>query len=166
MSTSYNNVIKAGGKALFDDASSVITSAVSFNQGDLIAYDATNDRLKAFAADTDSATLVGVARCKVVSGKLASPYSTATDAAEAAGAIVGPEYGGLYELTMKTADAFNPGDLVYSAGTDPQLITSVDSGAGSEVVGIYVGKAVGSAAAGQKGQFVIGCRYPENVLKF
>lgn len=164
MSTAKNNVIKAGKKSLFDDATNVITSAVSFKQGDLLAYDATNDRLKAVAADADSATLVGVARCTVVSGKLQSPYSTATDAAEAAGAIVGPEYGGVYELIMKTGDVFNPGDLIYVTA-DPQTVTSVDAGAGSDVIGVYQGPVVASAAAGQLGYFVIGCRYPENALK-
>ncbi len=95
----------------------------------------------------------------VTSGKLAGPYDglTPVDAAQVSPEFTGPKYGCVGQPVLKTSDAFNPGDKVYLVeGGDSQTV-SVTAG-GAESVGIYVGPAVASAAAGQRGFVRLGFR--------
>lgn len=161
-----NNIVRSvSPKSIFESAKAVITSAVSFNQGDLIAFDDTNNRLKAVAATADAAAILGVARQTIVSGKVVSPYSgTAVDAAQAIEDIAGPVYGVVASLKLKSGDTFAPGDKVYVTVTDAQTVTVTDPGDGNHV-GIYQGAQV-TAGASSKGDILVGARFGMASLSF
>jgi hypothetical protein len=147
-------------KSIFASAQPVLSSAVSFNQGDLIAFDTTDKILKAVTADTDGANILGVAPVSVSGGKIVSPYQgTAVDAAQAITDMSGPIFGVVAKLKLLAGDAFEPGDKVYlTVAGDAQTVTSTDPGDHMHV-GIYQGVSVGSAAAGQEGEVLVGARY-------
>ena len=159
-----NNITReVARKSVFPDASDLTSAAVTYDQGDILCLK--GGLVQRSTADADTANSLGVAVAKVVAGKLAGPYDglTAVDAAQAAGKIPGPAYGVVASLTLKTSDAFNPGDLVYHDVSDPQTVT-ITQGAGAEAIGVYVGSAVASAAAGQKSEVHIGSQFPGGVL--
>lgn len=150
------------GQTLFDDIKSVVSSSVSWKQGDLLAFDTSAHVLKLVAATSDAVTFCGIADNYVTSGKLVGPYDglTPVDAAQSGPSAIGPKYGVVASLKLHTGDAFNPGDKVYlSNGDDSQTVTSTDPG-GSNYIGVFVGAAVSSAASGQQGNIKIGARYP------
>lgn len=145
--------------SLFESAKFVIDSTVSFNQGDLIALDTVNHVLKAVTASTDAPNFLGVAAVTIVSGKVKSPYQgTAVDAAQAIEDIKGPVSHVVVELIATTGDAFVPGALVYLTATDAQTVTSTDPGT-HDPIGVYQGKNIASASAGQKIEVFIKHRF-------
>lgn len=160
--TSNNRIVRCDtGKTLFDEGKNVVSSAVSWKQGDLIAFDATAHLLKLVAATSDAATIVGIADSVVVAGVLAGPYDglTAVNAAQVSPGFIGPKYGVVASMKLHTGDAFHPGDKIYlSNGDDSQTVSSTDPGDGNNI-GIYVGALISSAAAGQQGLCKIGSRY-------
>lgn len=158
MSTSYNNIKRSvAPKSLFESAKNVIDDTITWNQGDLITF--SGGLLSAVNAAGDDTAICGVARQKIVLGKVASPYQgTAVDASQAIEDIAGPVFGVVAELTLKTGDALNPGDPVYLEGSDAQLVTAT-AGMGQVSVGIYQGAAISSATAGQKIEVLVGARY-------
>ena len=158
--TARNNIVReVAPKSLFESAKAVLSSTNDWNQGDLLAFDTTNHVLYAVAATADAAYLCGVAAQSVVDGKVVSPYQgTAVDASVARADIKGPVFGVIASLVLKTGDAFNPGDKVYLTTTDAQTITSTDPGDHLQI-GIFQGKAVSSASAGQYGEVLVGARY-------
>jgi hypothetical protein len=169
MATSPVNNLKKelGRKSMFDAAGAVLSSAVNINQGDLVAMDTSSHILKAVTADTDDQKILGVSPVTIVSGQMKSPYSTSNDAAIGASELPGPRYGNVHGLKLHTGDAFNPGDLVYlSTADDAQTVTSVQGGGAKVAIGVYQGSAIASAAAGQLGDILVGCRFPDNSLKF
>lgn len=164
MSTPKNRVVlDQMKKSLFPDAKSVVTSAVSFNQGDLLVFDDTNNRLKVPSAETEAATFLGIAEVTVVSGKLKSPYTTDVDASQGVTDVPGPVYNVEAKLIAKTGDAFNPGDAVY---LDPASGAQNVSSAGTKQIGVYQGPVIASAVAGQEILVLLGCRHPGDSLKF
>lgn len=166
MSTSKNNIVRSvAPKSLFESAKPVLSSAVDYNQGDLIAFDTSSKILKAVSSTADAGNLLGVARQKVVDGVVQSPYVTAVDASVAIEDMAGPVYGVVASLTLKTGDAFNPGDKVYIVASDPQTVTVTDPGDGKNV-GIFQGSAVASASAGQTGDVLVGARYGLSDIQF
>lgn len=158
MSTSQNNIVRSvRPMAMFESAFSVLSTSVTYNQGDLLAFDTSAKVLKV-AGTADSANLLGVARQKIVNGVAASPYQgTAVDASQAIEDLAGPVFGVVAFFTLKTGDAFNPGDKVYLT-SDPQTVTITNPGDGN-YIGIFQDKAVASAAAGQTGNVLVGHRY-------
>lgn len=166
--TSANRIVRNGAmaKTLFEDGKSAVTSASSWGQGVLCFFDTTAHAIKQIAALNDTDTLVGISDNVVTSGKLAGPYDglTPVDAAQVTPGFVGPKFGCTGRLTLKTGDAFNPGDKVYLVDAlDNATVSVTDSGGMGHVgnyVGIFVGTPVASAAAGQTGDVLIGCRYP------
>lgn len=164
MSTAKNRIVlDQERKSLFPDAKSVVTSAVSFNQGDLLVFDDTNNRLKVPALETEGSTFLGIAEVTVVSGKLKSPYVTDVDASAGASDVPGPVYSVVAKVIAKTADAFNPGDYVYLYPTGgAQYVSS----AGTKPIGTYQGDVVASATAGQEILVKLGCRHPGDALQF
>ena len=154
MATSPKNLIVRSVRpgSIFESALSVISSAVSFNQGDLLYLDATNHLIKPVTSDANCATVLGIARNTVVNGKLISSYSgTAVDAAQAIADIGGPQYGVIALLNLKSGDTFNAGDKVYY-GTDAQTVSSV----GTNPIGIFQDASI-TASAGSTGKVLIGC---------
>ncbi len=155
-----DNIVRSiAPKSMFEDGAAVNSAAVSFNQGDMICLDTSTHLLKRVAALTDAATFVGIARQAVTAGVLNGPY----DGLATAGALSsfsGPVYGVVANMVLKTGDAFNAGSKIYLAdGSDSQTVSSTDSG-DHDFIGIYQGPTVASAAAGQVGPCLIGCRYP------
>jgi hypothetical protein len=167
MSTPKNNIIRSiAPKSLFESAFPVLSTSVTYNQGDLLAFDTSSKILKPISATGDAANCLGVARQTVVSGVVKSPYQgTPVDASQAIEDVAGPVYGVVASLTLKTGDAFNPGDKVYLVTTDAQTVTSTTNSGGANV-GIFQGPAVASAAAGQTGAVLIGARYGTTDIKF
>lgn len=161
-----NRISRNGGvkKTLFPSALAVIDSTVSFNEGDLLVFDDTNNRLKVPAAEAEGSTFLGIAEVTVVSGKLASPYlGTAVDAANAISDIPGPAFNVVCKLTLKTGDTIAPGDDVF---LDPATGTSGVTVSGTKAIGTYQGPAVASAPAGTIVEVLLGCRAKNDVLKF
>jgi hypothetical protein len=161
--TSADRIVRRGpGKSLFESGKSASGSTSTWNQGELICLDATTHTLRRIVATADAATLVGISDNVIVAGKLVGPYSglTATDAAEVGPDFAGPKYGVTASLTLKTGDAFNPGDKVYAADTLTSATVSITDPSDHNHVGIYVGKAITAAIAGQTGPILIGCRVP------
>ena len=147
--------------SIFEDALSVVSSAVSWNQGDLLRFDDTANLVKAIASDAEGSTFLGVAVNTVSLGKLLSPYTgTAVDAAQAVVPLAGPRYGVIVRLIAKTGDAFAPGDSVFATATDAQTVSS----AGTKAIGVYVGATIASATAGQEIEVRLGHRHPGDVL--
>lgn len=162
--TAQNNIVKSvAPKSVFPDASQLITSAINYNQGDLLYLDTTNHLIKALDSDAHAANLLGVAMDTVVKGIIQRPYTTAVDGSAAAGAIQGPVYGVVASFTIHTGDAVNPGDLVY-AGADAQTVTTASGN--SHAVGVYQGATIASAAAGTKINCLVGSQYPGGALVF
>lgn len=161
-----NRIVRLGGekKSLFPSALKVVTSAVSFEQGDFLVFDDTNNRLKVPAAEAEGSTFLGIAEVTVVSGKLATPYTgTAVDAANAISDIPGPAYNVVVKAVSKTGDAWAPGDAVY---LDPATGTAGVTVSGTKAIGTYQGAVIASATAGQQIEVLIGCRHPNDTLKF
>lgn len=140
--------------SVFDSAKNLISSAISFNQGDLLFLDTTNHLLKVAAAETDSANFMGVARVTVVNGKIASPYNTDVVASQAVQDVPGPIVGVVAKCVLKTGDSLAPGQLVGlypTAGTN-----GVSSTVTTNAIGVYQGPAIATAAAGTEVEIFIG----------
>jgi hypothetical protein len=164
MTTPINNIVLGGnqGKSVFRSALPVLSSAVSYNQGDLIAFDTGNKILKA-AATGDGANFLGVAVNTVVSGLPKQSYTgTAVDASTAFSDLAGPQYGVVASLILDTGSTLNPGDVVYLSNTDAQHVSTVQGGGTDKPIGIFVGPAVTSSAAGAKGDILIGLCYGQS----
>ena len=163
MSTALKNKVvrEVAPNAIFEDASDVITSALTCAQGDLLCLIAGVVALA--VAETDGATFLGASRQKLVSGQPQSPYQgTAVDAAQAAPRLPGPQYGIESLCVAKTGDAFAPGVEVY---LDPATGSRGVQAAGTKVIGVYVGPTIASASAGQEITVRLGSRYPGDTLK-
>ena len=137
--------------SLFESAKALISSAISFNQGDLLYLDTTNHLIKPIALAADSATFLGIARVTISSGKLVSPYQgTAVDAAQAISDIPGPQAGVVAKLKLNSGDSFTSGCDVYPVAGDAQTVT-VTGGVGISAIGVFQGAAV-TAGAGSEGE--------------
>jgi len=155
MSTANNNIVRPGGKSIFEDAKPVLGAASDMKQGDIVVLKA--GVIQVTAGDADIDLLIGVSKFTLVDGKVKSPYSgTAVDASESIAALGGPDFGGDYKMVLTTGEAFAVGAPVYMTA-DPQTVTSADPGS-AKACGIFVGAAVASASAGQKGLVKIGAR--------
>lgn len=151
-------------KSIFESALSVISSAVSFDQGDLLVFDDTNNVLKKPAAEAEGSTFLGVARCSISSGKLVSPYQgTAVDAAAGIVTVPGPVYGVIARCVLKTGITIAPGDSIF---LDPATGTRGVTNTGTKAIGIYQGPAVATSAAGLEIEVLIGARHNGDVLKY
>lgn len=159
-----NNIVRTVNLgSIFEDATQLIDSTVSFNQGDLLYLDTSGHLIKPIGAvAANSQTFLGVAIVTVVSGKIKSPYTTDVDASLGKSAVPGPSYGVVANLTLKTGDSINPGDLVYPSFTDDQTVTS--SSVSGVSIGVYQGKALSSVASGTTIDVLLGHRYPGNTL--
>ena len=150
MVATVNRIVKTiSEKSLFDDASALVDSSISFKQGDLLVLDTTAHKIKAVAAGELGTNFLGISRQTIVNGKPLSPYVTDVDASQAVPAVVGPVYGVIAKLVLKLGDALVAGGLVYvDAANGTHHVTAT---AGSSVaIGVYQGSAIASAVAGQE----------------
>jgi hypothetical protein len=131
--------------SLFEGALSLVSSAVSWNQGDLIYLDTANNLLKPLASDGNAATICGIARQTIVSGKLSPVYQgTQVDASVAIEGLAGPQAGVIARMKLKSGDAFVPGGAVYYGG-DAQTVSS----AGTNIVGIFQDASITAGASSE-----------------
>lgn len=160
MTTPINNIIRCGaqGKSLFDSALPVLSSAVTYNQGDLLAFNTSSKVLKV-AATGDGANFLGVAINTVVNGLPKQAYTgTAVDASVGMSDMGGPLYAVVAQLYLTSGDAFVLGAPVYLTA-DAQTITVTQPGSDPSV-GVFVGpSAITPAASGTKGDVKLGLRY-------
>lgn len=159
MSTSRNNIVReVAPKSLFASALPVLSSSVTYNQGDFLALDTGTYALKvAGTADIDN--LLGIAQNAITNGKMVSPYQgTAVDASAGIVDIAGPVYGVVASMYLLSGDTFNPGSKVYLT-SDPQTVTVTDPSSGAKNCGIYQGPTVTPSASGSLGNVLIGARY-------
>lgn len=164
MSNARNNVVRTlTNNSLFESAKPVLSTACNWNQGDLIAFDATNNILNAVTGTGSAANLCGVANQTIVAGVVPSPYlGTQVDASVGLSDLQGPSYGNVYGMVLKSGDAFVPGKSLY-ATTDPQTVTVTSAGT---AIGIYVGVAVTPAVTGTFGDCLIGANFGPSGVKF
>lgn len=165
MSTAVNNLIREvnPGRSLFASLLPVLSTSSTWNQGDILAYDATNKILNAATGSGSGANVVGFAVNTMVKGIMPSPYQgTAVDASAAIEDAAGPLFGNVGSFLIKTGDSFNPGDPCYLTG-DPQTLTATATGSS---VGIYQGMPITSAPSGTNGDFLIGARWQQAGLTF
>jgi hypothetical protein len=164
MSSPKNNIVRSvAPKSLFESALPVLDNTVTYNQGDLIAFDTNNGVLKA-AATGDIDNLLGVARQTLIDGVMPSPYQgTAVDASQAIEDVAGPVYGIVASMVLLNGDTFNPGDKVYLTA-DPQTVTVTNPGSGKNC-GIYQGRAI-TAGSASVGDVLIGARYGLSGIQF
>jgi hypothetical protein len=161
-----NTIVReVGRKSLFESAINVISSAVSFNQGDLLVFNDTTNLIAIPAAETEGNTFLGVATVSIASGKLIGPYSGISDAVStsAINDVPGPAYGVIAKCVAKTGIALAPGDSIY---LDPATGTRGVTNTGTKAIGIYQGPTVASAVAGSEIEVLIGCRHNGDTLKY
>lgn len=166
MTAAKNTIIRSVSPgSVFPSARKVISSAVSYNQGDLLVFDATNKLIKVPTAETEGNTFLGVATETIVSGKLQSPYTTAVDASQAISDVPGPEYGVVAQCTLKGGDSLTAGQLVYLR---PEEGTRCIQSTGTKAIGVYQGAAVtgGPSTSPTNVEIYIGHRYPGDTLSF
>lgn len=131
--------------SVFEEAQALVSSAISWNQGDLIYLDTTNHLLKALDSDAHAATICGIARQSISSGKPSPVYQgTAVDAAAAIEGIAGPQAGVIAKMKLKSGDAFVPGCAVYYGG-DAQTVSVT----GTNTVGLYQDASVTAGATSE-----------------
>lgn len=149
--TAKNNIVRSVRPAsIFESALNVISSAISYNQGDLLYLDTTNHLIKPLDSDAHGANVLGVARQTLVNGKPISAFQgTSVDAAQAIVDIAGPQYGVIALLNLKSGDTFNPGAFVYY-GTDAQTVSAT----GTNPVGIFQDAAI-TASSGSTGKVLL-----------
>jgi hypothetical protein len=156
--TAQNNITRTvAQKSYFDDMSNQISSASTWNQGDLIFLDTTAHLLKVVTgAITDGDTFMGVSRVSIVSGNLPSPYQgTAVDASEKVSALPGPVVGVVAKFKLKSGDAFTVGCKVYTSAVDAQTVSVTANGG---YIGLYQGKAL-TASATSVGEVMLSSIY-------
>jgi hypothetical protein len=153
-------------RTVFADAKPLISSAISWNQGDLLYLDTTNHLIKAMTVETQSATFLGIAPVKITSGKYPAAYLSDVDASVGIPSIPGPEYGSVYQLRLKAGDAIVPGQKVYmdtTSYTDIGAAQGVTVTVGTQPVGVYQGKALTAATGGTDIEVLIGQQYQVGV---
>lgn len=146
MATKARNTIvrQVAPNSAIADLTNFVSSACSWNQGDILYFDAGTGLVKPVASDTNGASCLGVAINTVVAGKPAPVYQgTAVDAAVSAQALAGPVFGVEVKLKLKSGDSFTPGAAIYATSVDAQTV----SVSGTNAIGVYVGPAVTGAGA-------------------
>ena len=147
---------------LFASAYNLVDSTSDWNQGDLLIFDDTTNKIRKPTTEAEGATFLGIAIQTVIDGKLILPYVTDVDASDSVSQLPGPQFGVEASLVLKTGDALNPGDLVYlNPSTGAYHVQAV----GTKAIGQYDGKAIASATAGQFIVVRIFCRHPGDTIK-
>jgi len=165
MSAKNTIVREVGRKSIFESAINVISSAVSFNQGDLLVFNDTSNLIAIPSAETEGSTFLGVATVSIASGKLIGPYTGIPDAvtSSAINDVPGPAYGVIAKCVAKTGITLAAGDPIY---LDPATGTRGVTNTGTKIIGIYQGAAVATTVAGQEIEVLIGCRHNGDTLKY
>lgn len=152
-------------KMIFPDIKGLLASSADIDAGDLVVFDDATNRVVKPAAETEAATFLGVMPISIRSGKMVGPYTglTDVDAAVAAGAMLGPQYGDVHACILKSGDTLAPGDRVY---LDPTVGPRVVAAAGTKSVGVYQGNAAVTGDGTLEIEVLMGSRFPNDTLKF
>lgn len=165
--TPINNIIRQGaqGRSMFASALPVLSSAVNYNQGDLLCFDDSGNVLIP-AATGNVANFLGVAINTVVNGVPASPYQ-GVPVTEGPSDMGGPLFGVVATFTLDTSSSLNPGDLVYLSAVGVQNVAPSDPGSNGSI-GVYTGTqgVLSSSSAGQKVDILLGARFRMSGLTF
>lgn len=162
--SSTNRITKNGtvARTRFASGKAFVSSSSTWYQGDLLVFK--SNILQVPGGSGDAQYFAGIADNQVKSGILSGPYDglTAVDGAQVTPDFVGPLYGVEADMILHTGGNFTMGCKVYmSDGDTTQTVTPTDPG-DHNYIGIFTDPlgAVSSAAAGQTGRCLIGCRYP------
>ena len=143
--------------SVFPSLLHLVDNTISFEQGDLLFYDAANDLVKVLGAETDTAAFLGISEVTLVLGKIKQPYSTDVDASQAIVSEAGPVFGVVALLEAKSGDSFTPG---VEVGADA---ANLKRGASTTIttnsIGVYQGKAL-TASAGDLIEVLLTAQYP------
>ncbi len=155
-------------RSLIPDATPVVDSTVSYNQGELLYLDTGTGLLTNTPASGETgANFVGISPVDVVSGKLRPPYiGTECDAAVAGGGIAGPEYGSVWALIPKSGDAFTPMCPVYPVIDDASNRKVTVTSGSLKAIGIYQGAGFTAGASSPDIECLIGAVYPNAAPTF
>jgi hypothetical protein len=158
-------VLTTAQKAIFQDLQGKVASTTDFNTGDLLCWDSTNHIVYLPTAESNGSTFLGISDVSVNEGVILPTYQgTDNSASQPSYEIMGPVYGVVARLILKTGDSLNIGDYVY---LDPTTGTQNVQASGTKAIGTYVGSAaVSSAAAGTQVLVLLGARFPNDTLKF
>ncbi len=127
------------------DIVNFIGASSTWNQGDLLILDTTNNIVAKAAVQSDGANFLGISPVTLVNGKFPSSYSTDVDASVGFCSVPGPEFGDEYYVTLKAGDAVVPGSKLYLA---PLTGANVVSITGNKQVGTYIGPAMTAVTGG------------------
>lgn len=165
MAKGKNTIVRTvNPKQVFAEVAKFVDSTISYNQGDLLIWDATNKLIKIAAAEGDGATMLGVALQTIIAGQLQSPIQgTDVDASQSVGSIAGPQSGVVAKCTLKASDSLVAGQLVY---LNPAEGARCVQSSGTKAIGVYQGVAVtgGPSATATEVEVLIGSRYPSDTL--
>ena len=147
--------------SLIPDVKNFTNSSISYNQGDLLIFDTSNNVVRAASAESECASFLGIAALDVVSGFPRSPYVTQVDASQGVSSMQGPIYGDSFGMVLQTGTTMSPGAAIYGSpvavGTEPNNIVSAT---GTYQIGVYLGPTVTTSAAGLVVEVLIGARWP------
>lgn len=149
--------------SMFESAINVISSACTWNQGDMLYFNTGSNIILPVGSDANGQTFLGIARQAIVAGIEPQPYTTLTSGAQAIVDIGGPLYGVVAKVSLKSGDSFTPGCKVYCGPSDTNAQTV--SVTGTYDVGTYQGASI-TAASSDIGEVYFGHRYPTTVLSF
>jgi hypothetical protein len=145
--TAKNRIVRqVAPNSCVPDLTNLVSSACTWNQGDLLYLDTATHLVKPLDSDGHAQYQLGIAVQTVVAGKPKAVYTgTAVDASTAIEALAGPVFHVVAKLKLKSGDSFVPGAVVYYGG-DAQTVSVT----GTYDVGVYQGPAL-TAASGSEG---------------
>lgn len=159
-------VRRVGTKSAFESALQVVSSSSNWAQGDFLSWDGTNKIINTSQSLSDTgANFLGIAQQSVTNGVVNDPYQGLTDTSPAAQDLVGPEYGDIHNVQLKNGDTATPGCYLYpdyTAGATRQVTVTAGMLA---PIGVYQGAQI-TAGSSTQIQMLVGCQFPNNVLKF
>jgi hypothetical protein len=143
-------------RSIFPDMKAMISSSSTWNQGDLLEFNASTHVVQLVTSASLGATFLGVSPVPVVDGNMPPVYQTAVDASTAVIDMAGPVYGSVYSVILKAGDAIHPGDSVYidqsaaGSGTVGNRQVTVTPPMSAVAVGIYQGPALTAVSGGSE----------------
>lgn len=165
--TAQNNLIRqVNPKSLIAAAKAALAAnaGCTFNQGDILCYDANAKYLRPVTGSGDSTIVVGAALQTVSSGVMPSPIQgTAVDGAAAIEDMAGPMYGSTFRFALASGQNYPTLCKLYLTTTDAQTLSSAATGS---YVGIYQGPALTSAPTGTFGEVLLGATYNMSDTQF
>lgn len=151
--------------SLFEDCKALLSSAVTFNQGDLLYLNTSTHLLSRLSSEGNAATFCGISRVSVTNGVENGPYTGLASSSQVAiGATPGPVFGVEVSLILKSGDGVFPGSDIYA---DPANGNFHVQASGTKPIGCAAGSQV--AITGDGATYItvrLGARATNDVLKY